>query len=173
MKVALITAAVATFLTPLFNPVTVIPAQAADAAAAPAAAQAAPSNVCLTHVTEVVPGGIAEGAGMRPGDFIISIEGSPWTVFDSMGPDCLAMGEDVRAHMLPRRDEPATVFVLYRPETGEQGEARGRIVRLSPAAPGPKGYSYSTSNRGETYRKNTSKKYAEEIRALYGKSLKK
>lgn len=128
-------------------------------------------GVCLTRITKLRPGGQAIGAGLQPGDFLITFAGKDWTIFDLLNASHEVMHPKVAEKVKSTREDDHLVMIVYRPVPGERDHAGGAIVALPPMNPGLKGYTYDTATDCEYYTVAGSKKYAAEIKAIYERWL--
>ena len=131
----------------------------------------AAKGVCLTRVTKLKPDGQAIGAGLQPGDFLITFAGKDWTIFDLLNASYEAMHPKVVEKVKATLEDDHLVMIVYRPVPGERDRAGGAIVALAPMNPGKKGYTYTTATNCEYYTVAGSKKYAAEIKAVYERWL--
>ncbi|MDY4032666.1 MAG: hypothetical protein SOY64_06350 [Pyramidobacter sp.] len=128
-------------------------------------------GVCLTRITKLRPGGQAIGAGLQPGDFLITFAGKDWTIFDLLNASYEVMRPKVVEKVKATLEDDHLVMIVYRPAAGERDHAGGAIVSLAPMNPGMKGYTYVTATDCEYYTVAGSKKYAAEIKAIYERWL--
>ena len=123
--------------------------------------------VCLTYVTRLAWDKPAAKAGLRAGDILIGFAGDSWTLFDVMEANGTAMHKKVKAKLDSMRSAPGATYIVYRPAPGENGMAKGTILKLAPMPAGKRGYYYLTSDQGLTFSRRNSASYAEQIKKLH------
>ena len=124
-------------------------------------------SVCLTLITNVIMDKPAAAAGLRAGDLLIGWEGRDWTVFDVQSANPKNMLSKVAEELRKMRDIQDQVMIVYRPAQGENGMAKGTIMKLRPMPAGSKGYFYSILENGPTFIRRNSINYSEQIKKLY------
>lgn len=124
-------------------------------------------SASLTVIWNIDKEGTAYAAGLRRDDFLIGYEGEPVTALGYAKLSGAEPQKKVKAWNESMRDKPDTVMIVYRPEPGEKGEAKGKIIRLDPMPAGDKGFKYRTGSSSTFYSRDQGAAYAADIQALY------